>query len=244
MENSRPNHLIRETEVEERNYKNRGEHVFNTLKREILTLKLKPGQFISEKEICLRFDVSRTPVREALRRLQEQGFVRAIPYSGTQVSLLNLQNIREMIYMRMAVEWMILRDFIKIATPILHEEIRHQIKLQELMIQEPDFEPEIFYKMDSRLHAIWFDATGKHFLLEFIQGQQVHYSRFRRLKFAMETDYLRIVKEHALLFEKICACDEHGIECVLRNHLSVGLECVGQIIDSEYNIYFEKERPI
>lgn len=58
----------------EKCYKNRGDYVFDMLKQEILSLELKPGQAISENEICSRFDVSRTPVREALRRLQEQGF--------------------------------------------------------------------------------------------------------------------------------------------------------------------------
>ena len=59
------------------NFKNRGEQVFETLKREILDLKLEPGRMVSENEICERFGVSRTPVRDALRLLQEQGFVEA-----------------------------------------------------------------------------------------------------------------------------------------------------------------------
>lgn len=83
--------------------KNRGEYVFETLKKEILELELKPGQSISENELCSRFDVSRTPVREALRRLQEQGFVHTVPYSGTCVTRLNLENIRQMIYMRVEI---------------------------------------------------------------------------------------------------------------------------------------------
>ena len=66
----------------EMNFKNRGELVFETLKREILDLRLKPGQMISENEICDRFGVSRTPVRDALRLLQEQGFAETIPYRG------------------------------------------------------------------------------------------------------------------------------------------------------------------
>ena len=82
--------------------KNRGDYVFESLKKDILNLTLKPGQPISENEICTRFDVSRTPVREALRRLQEQGFVHTIPYSGTYVTRLNLEDIRQMIYMRVA----------------------------------------------------------------------------------------------------------------------------------------------
>ena len=175
----------------EKSYKNRGDYVFDVLKQEILNLELKPGQPISENEICARFDVSRTPVREALRRLQEQGFVNTIPYSGTYVTLLNLKDIKQMIYMRVAVELMVMRDFMKIMTPLRLEEVRHQIRCQELLIQEPGFEPEQFYRMDAQMHALWFHATDKERLWEFIQAQQLHYTRFRMLDFVTETDFTR-----------------------------------------------------
>ena len=113
--------------MNEMNFKNRGEQVFETLKREILDLKLEPGRMISENEICERFGVSRTPVRDALRLLQEQGFVETVPYRGTYVTLLSLDNIKQMIYMRVAVETMVLRDFLKVQNPMTLEEIRHAI---------------------------------------------------------------------------------------------------------------------
>ncbi len=116
--------------MEEKIYKNRGDMVFETLKQEILDLELKPGQAISENEICERFGVSRTPVRDALRRLQEQDFIECIPYGGTYVTLLNLSNIKQMIYMRVAVELMVMGDFMEIATPMMMEEIRYMIRKQ------------------------------------------------------------------------------------------------------------------
>lgn len=224
---------------DEKAYKNRGEMVFETLKREILDLELKPGQGISENEICGRFQVSRTPVREALRRLQEQGFVHSVPYSGTYVTLLNLDNIRQMIYMRVAVELMVMRDFMKIATPRTIEEIRHQIRLQELMIQEPGFEPEQFYRMDASMHAIWFQETGKEKLWEFIQAQQLHYTRFRMLDFVTETDFTRIIKEHACLLECLMAGDEAGLETALKDHLYISMTRMKHSIEVEYKDYFE-----
>ncbi len=225
----------------EKCYKNRGEQVLSTLKREILTLELKPGQSISENEICMRFDVSRTPVREALRRLQEQGFVHTIPYSGTYVTLLNLKNIREMIYMRVAVELMVIRDFMKIATPLLYEEVRHQIRCQELLIQDAGFEPEAFYKMDAQMHAIWFQATGKTSLWEFIQAQQLHYTRFRMLDFVTETDFSRIVNEHAQMLACMETNDERGLEEILKKHLYISITRMKDAIESDYKEYFEKE---
>ena len=58
--------------MEEVTYKNREEMVYRVLKEEILNLELKPGQVIKENEICERFSVSRTPVRDALRLLQSR----------------------------------------------------------------------------------------------------------------------------------------------------------------------------
>ena len=106
-----------------------------------------------------------------------------------------------MIYMRVAVELMVMRDFMETQTPLLLEEIRHQIRCQELLIREPDFEPEQFYRMDAQMHTIWFAATGREKLWDFIQAQQLHYTRFRMLDFVTETDFTRIIKEHAHLLE-------------------------------------------
>lgn len=225
----------------EKCYKNRGDYVFDTLKQEILSLELKPGQPISENEICARFDVSRTPVREALRRLQEQGFVNTIPYSGTYVTLLNLTDIKQMIYMRVAVELMVMRDFMQIATPLLLEEVRHQIRCQELLIREPGFEPEDFYHMDAQMHSIWFHATDKDKLWEFIQAQQLHYTRFRMLDFVTETDFTRIIREHSELLALLEKKDEKSLEQALKEHLYISMTRMKHAIEVEYRDYFELE---
>lgn len=219
--------------------KNRGSLVFDILKQEILDLELKPGQPISENEICARFDVSRTPVREALRRLQEQGFVRTVPYSGTYVTLLNLKDIKQKIYMRVAVELMVMRDYIKMATPLGLEEIRHQIRRQELLLQEPGFTPEQFYRMDARMHALWFIATDKEKLWEFIQAQQLHYTRFRMLDFVTETDFSRIIREHKNLLKYLENQDEARLEETLKQHLYISMTRMKHAIEVEYKDYFE-----
>lgn len=226
--------------MSEIHYKNLSDFVFNKLKREILDLELKPGQPISEHEICARFDVSRTPVREALRRLQEQGFVHTVPYTGTCVALLNLRDIKQMIYMRVAVELMVMRDFIKIAAPVQFEEIRYQIRCQELMIGEEDFEPEQFYRMDAQMHSLWFAGTDKVKLWEFIQEQQLHYTRFRMLDFVTETDFTRIIKEHRNLLELMEKKDEGQLEEALKKHLYISMTRMKHAIEVEYSSYFEQ----
>ena len=227
--------------MEETGYKNREEMVYQELKKDILDLELKPGQLIRENEICERFSVSRTPVRDALRLLQEQGFIRTVPYKGIYVTLLSLSNIKQMIYMRVAVETMVLRDFMEIVTPMMMERIRYEIRRQQANIQDSDFKPEQFYRMDAEMHSIWFEETKKQKLWEILQAQQLHYTRFRMLDFVTETDFPRIIKEHEAMFQKIEQKDIEGLEYVLKEHLYFSMKRMRYQIDVEYRDYFEEE---
>ena len=228
--------------MEEATYKNREEMVYRILKEEILNLVLKPGQVIKENEICQRFSVSRTPVRDALRLLQEQGFVVTVPYRGIYVTLLSLSNIKQMIYMRVAVETMVLRDFMKEAsTPLVMEDIRYLIRKQQAIIKEPDFKPEQFYHLDAQMHEIWFEATRKQKLWEILQAQQLHYTRFRMLDFVTETDFTRIIREHKKMFELIEKKDVIQVEETLKDHLYFSMKRMRHQIDVEYRDYFEEE---
>lgn len=228
----------------EERYKNREAMVYETLKQDILDLELKPGQLLKETELCARFGVSRTPVRDALRMLQEQGFVRTVPYKGIYVTLLSLSNIKQMIYMRVAVETMVLRDFMKISSPMVMEDIRYLIRKQQAIIQEPGFKPEQFYRLDAQMHSIWFEATKKQKLWEILQAQQLHYTRFRMLDFVTETDFTRIIKEHERLFSLIEQKDVGGVEEALKDHLYFSMKRMRYQIDVEYKDYFEEEDPV
>ena len=224
-------------------YRNREEMVYESLKQDILDLELKPGQLLKETELCQRFGVSRTPVRDALRMLQEQGFVLTVPYKGIYVTLLSLSNIKQMIYMRVAVETMVLRDFMKVATPMVMEDIRYLIRKQQAVIQEPDFKPEQFYRLDAQMHSVWFEATKKQKLWEILQAQQLHYTRFRMLDFVTETDFTRIIKEHEEIFQLIEKKDVYALEEAMNDHRYCSMKRMRHQIDVEYRDYFEEEDP-
>ena len=227
--------------MDRQKYKSREDMVYQVLKKEILDLKLKPGQLIKENEICDKFSVSRTPVRDALRLLQEQGFVVPVPYKGIYVTLLSLSNIKQMIYMRVAVESMVMRDFSQIATPLLMEEVKYMLQKQKAVILEKDFEPEQFYRIDADMHGIWFRATKKNKLWELIQSQQLHYTRFRMLDFGTETDFQRIINEHQILITLLEEKEIEKMEQMLKEHLYFSMKRMRFQIDVEYKDYFEVE---
>ncbi len=229
--------------MEEVTYKNREEMVYQVLKEEILNLELKPGQVIKENEICQRFSVSRTPVRDALRLLQEQGFVVTVPYRGIYVTLLSLSNIKQMIYMRVAVETMVMRDFSQIVTPFLMEDVYYMLRKQKALVQTGNFKPEQFYRLDAQLHGFWFEAMKKSWLWKLLQEQQLHYTRFRMLDFVTETDFDRIIHEHEKLIGFLEAKNIAGMEEELKNHLYFSMKRMRRSIDVDYREYFEEEDP-
>jgi len=220
-------------------FKNLSDVVYEELKREILSLELIPGQAISENEICKRFDVSRTPVRDALWRLQEQGFVTTLPYRGTYVTKLNLDEIKQIIYMRTAVETSVICDFMDIATPMILEEVRYLIRKQEVIILEKDFTPEKFYRLDSQMHAVWYEVTRKKKIWEILQEAQVHYTRYRMLDFETETNFMRIIKDHNKLLELIQNKDKKGLVTALKEHLTYSITRMKNHIEINYKDYFE-----
>lgn len=222
-------------------YKSREEWVYESLKNEILDLHLKPGQLLKETEICEKFGVSRTPVRDAIRLLQEQGFVKNVPYQGVFVTLLSLNYIKQMIYMRVAVETSVLRDFAYSANELILEDVRYLIRKQEILLQDPGFTPEQFYRIDAQMHAVWFDAMKRSVLWDMLQKQDLYYTRFRMLDFQTETDFTRIIKEHKELLSCIEQKDFKGIEEVLKEHLYYSMKRMRHQIDVEYRDYFEEE---
>ena len=94
--------------------------IYQVLQNEIISLALKPGEELSENALCRRFGVSRTPIRTVLQRLENKGFVSIAPYKGSFVTLLNYTTIDQNIYARVAIETMVLRDFIHTHRPAEH----------------------------------------------------------------------------------------------------------------------------
>ena len=109
------------------------DQIYQTLSEEILRFDHKPGDLLSEHYLCERFSISRTPVRSVLQRLQENGLVEILPRKGSIVTKLDYDVINQLIYQRVAVESMVLRDFIKTCTPADIERVRFAYsQLQEL----------------------------------------------------------------------------------------------------------------
>ena len=118
--------------------------IFETIKRQIISLEIKPGEKITEAEMCDSFSVTRPTVRNAFQRLQDIGLIEVIPYKGVTATLISLSSVHQMIHLRTAVESWIIRDFISSEpSPLMLEELEHNLRMQKLHIQAKEVDPQV-----------------------------------------------------------------------------------------------------
>lgn len=211
--------------------------IYTTLRREILDLTIKPGEEVRENEICIRFNASRTPVREAFMRLQSNGLITTIPYKGSCASLLDYNAIQQVIFMRGTVESAVLSDFITDITPYQIEELRYRLNLQKILL-ENDFNPVQFYKADGMFHATWFKYQKKELIWRIIQKSQQQYSRFRMLDLDSKETFHDIHSEHQELFTLIEKRNSVNSALFIKNHLQGGINRMGERLTKDYASYF------
>ena len=219
------------------------EDIYQTLEYEIVTLKIKPGETISENQLCKRFGISRTPVRAALQRLEQNGFVQIIPCKGTIVTPIDLDIVDQIVYQRTAVESTVLRDFIQVCSPKEYIEIKHKYDLLEEMAQtmtDPDnVDINAFLTLDLEMHAIWFCSMNKWYIWQNLTKPQPDYSRFTRLDVVRANNVPDVLSEHREILRVIREKDLDAIEPLIRRHLYGGLRRMGtQLYAEKYRPYF------
>ena len=106
--------------------------VYKGLRDDILSLKLIPGSAISETDIASKYNVSRTPVRDAFKALSNEGLLEVKPHVGTFVSLMDINQISDVLYVRKVVELSILKDLANSLTEA--DELRLKFNLNEQKI--------------------------------------------------------------------------------------------------------------
>ena len=219
------------------------DQMYQTLANEILRFELKPGDALSENQLCQRFGLSRTPVRSLLQRLQENGLVQIIPCKGSIVTRLDYDVVNQLIYERVAVETMVLRDFIRTCSPADAERTRYafsQLKqMAEEYFRDPEhFEADRFRAADLHMHESWFRATGKEYLWRKLSSVESSYTRFCMLDIIDGNNVHDVLSEHEEMLRLIHTRSEDGLEELMKRHLYGGVRRLSGLIYTRYADFF------
>ena len=213
--------------------------IYKLLKEDILSLKLKPRQMISENEIASSYNVSRTPIKTAFMRLKGENYIDIVPQRGTFVTPLDMKYIKDAIYMRSVLEYDLLVNLMD--TPSADEVaaiLEENLNMQRSLVNSGNINPTGFYEVDNNFHLTFYDAMDRRGMWDIIQYCQVFYTRFRMLDAATTSRYQQLYQEHERILRAFKAKDAVGLKSAIFHHLHGALYILADRIDTELKDYF------
>lgn len=191
--------------------------IYRDLRGEILSLQRKPGEAIIEKQIAETYGVSRTPVREAVLKLADEGLIEIFPQSGTIVSRIPIATLPEAIAIRRVLEEAMVRYAAERATR--SQIARLRACLEDQREREAAGDREGFHQADEAFHALLAEVSGYPGFWPVIQQVKVQVDRFRRLTLPVPGRMGKVVLEHEAIVESIATRDPEAAAKALNIHL-------------------------
>ncbi len=220
--------------------KSLNQQTYDRCKKDIMTFALKPGDPVSAAKLAERYNVSRTPAREALVRLNTEGLVDIFPQSKSMISKINVSRARQEWFIRKTLEIGMIDAFFENAAPADIEQMKAYAKQCESIGMQPrNHETSYEYIInDNKFHAVTYRVAGETLASELIESTMVHYSRVSLLA-DLDNDHKdRTVSEHEGLIRLAEAGDKEGYRKVLTLHLERVLGDIEQMC-SQFPELFE-----
>ncbi len=196
------------------------EKILETIREAILKGTLKPGEKVAEPELAERFGISRTPIREAFRQLESEGYLTVIPRKGAVVAALSEQDVQEFYAIKsilegyaaeLAAERLTEKDIEKLQT------INEKLKT---LAAEGDV--KAFFRIHNEFHDLFVRAAGNHKLAELITHLGMKFNRLRMASLSVQGRMDISVAEHERLIEAFKNQDGDQAENLVKKTAAIG----------------------
>ena len=206
--------------------------VFNTLRQAILKGELKPGERLMEIQLAEKLGVSRTPIREAIRKLELEGLVIMIPRRGAEVAKISHKSLQDVLEVRGALE--------ELATDLACQRINEE-ELKELTDAEDHFKKVVenngsemeIAEADEAYHDIIYKATRNDKLVQMINNLREQMYRYRLEYIKDEAQRGTLINEHENILEAIRIRDIIRAKTLMKEHIDNQELTVSQNLEEE-----------
>lgn len=192
-----------------------GAFVRTKLREAIEQGRFRPGERIRENDVAKWLNVSRTPIRQALRHLEKEGLLNFIPWRGVVVAELDRQQVLELYSMRVALEGLAAR---LAARYISDPEIEH---LREFLADAGRNlnDPERMAEINRAFHSAIYEASHNRYLMQTLNSMRSSLALLQGTTFSVPGRAERAHEEHLAVFEAIRCKDEDAAEATAQDHL-------------------------
>lgn len=202
--------------------------VFNTLREAILKGELKPGERLMELKLADKMGVSRTPIREAIRMLEQEGLAVTVPRRGAEVAKMTEKDMKDVLEIRTALD--------ELAVELACDCI-DQAGLENLYAAQETFEEAIrttdvkkIAQADVDFHNAIYKATGNEKLMTLLSNLREQMYRYRVEYLKDDSSYPTLIEEHKQLIRGIKNKEKELVHTVMKRHVSNQAAAVQHII--------------
>lgn len=188
------------------------------LQRDILTEKLKPGQKLTEQDLCREYEVSRTPIREALRQLEADGLVENILNRGSFVIGMSEQDYEDMFEMRKAYEIQAVEWAIERITDEEMDRLEETFEFMEFYTMRNDIDKMLV--INSGFHQVIYEASHNRMLQKLLSSYQ-NFLKYKVSDADRDESYLAtVLEEHREIFKAIKEKDVKAGKLAMEIHIN------------------------
>ncbi|MCP9312468.1 GntR family transcriptional regulator [Liquorilactobacillus satsumensis] len=207
---------------------------YATILKKIINTEYKPGQRISEKELGEELNIGRTPVREALLQLRQEGLINVVPQSGTYITKIDLEVAVSARFIRESIEIRIIKEAAATApaSPRLHTILNNQ----KFFSKQKEFER--FFAEDEAFHEEFYRMTNHQQVWDWLQTINMQLNRFRMLRLkVVELPWKTLIDEHQKILTAVEQHKPAEAERLIENHLHLMLDEEGALLKAFPNYF-------
>ncbi|MBL8074518.1 MAG: GntR family transcriptional regulator [Nitrospira sp.] len=217
--------------------------IVTTLKEEIIHWHYPPEHRLTEEDLCQRFQVSRSPIREALRVLAADGFLKRMPNRSYVVKQYTVEEVEELYDVRQALELYTVEN-------LANQELslHHKVELGDLLhtwtelLNEPSKQSEEFAILDTLFHDTLARTLGNKSLLRNLRSINERLALFRLLDFENRARAEQTCRQHLAIIDRIMAHDGPGARAAMQHNIEEGRNNVRTAIKDALTRAYLKNR--
>ena len=205
--------------------------VFNTLREAILKGDLKPGERLMELQLASKLGVSRTPIREAIRMLEQEGLAVTTPRKGAEVAKMTLKDMEDVLEIRDALDELAVR----IACQKISDEQLKQLEDMKELFEKSTQTGNVkkIAEADVTFHDVIYEATGNPKLVTLLNNLREQVYRYRVEYIKDPKSYPTLIAEHEAILESLKNRDVKNAVEAMHVHVANQAEAVKTVIQEQ-----------
>lgn len=212
-----------------REHLNLSDRIFEIIEKQILSGAIKPGERLVETELAENLGTSKSPVREALKKLEGEGIVKLIPRKGYLVRDIDRKSIEDFVDIMIVIEPAIASYALKRKNDAVCKEIDKILNEMKSTLKKKDHESYVL--LNDRFHGLFVDLTENEWFLKFFNTLHKQADMLRSLSLHTRDRFSRSIKEHEAIAEAYKSGDEKRLVEAVRHHILLFKE---NILGSEF----------